>query len=208
MRVDNNSRNRHFFSVGVSGSGKSYFTKKLIEKEDPQRLLIYDVKREFENGFLGAKLIYSLEKLNDILITKTEGKYIYQPLARDDYQLFCRLALAWGNCDYGDLYVYIEEAGSISNKGQASEAEYALFTQGRALGLIICYVSSNFQNATTTALQSVNNFRLGRQVPMSVKYVRSNLSIGLADKVEKLTGYDAFFYNQEKGLITQDTITK
>lgn len=204
-RVNNNAINRHVYSVGVSGSGKSFFTAKMINKANPSRLLIFDTKREMSDGFLGCKKITSLEKLYIELATTTTGKFIYVPAGRADYDCFCELAIAWGNNAYGDLFVYIEEAGSVSVSGQAKQAEYALLTQGRAFGIVICYVSSGFQNATTTALQSIDRFRLGRQVPMSIDYVGRNLNKEVAEKIKHLKNYEAFLFDLKTSEIRKDT---
>lgn len=202
MRVNNQLDNRHIYSAGVSGSGKTYYIEQILKEASPSRLLIWDAKMEMSDGLLGCKKIYSLDKLYQELASNKQAKIIYVPTAKSDYKIFCELALAWANAGDGDTFVWIEEAGSVSGQGKSGDGEYDLITKGRAFGVVLCYVSQGFAGSSGTAFQNIDIFRVGRQKPSSLAYIGKNLSSKLAEQCKGLKGHKAMLFNQKTDEIT------
>jgi energy-coupling factor transporter ATP-binding protein EcfA2 len=202
MRVNNQIPNQHIYGAGTSGSGKSWRMEQILKKVNPDRLLIWDAKMEMPDNYLGGiKKINNINKLYEELATNKKGKYCFIPNSKDDYFAFCDLALAWANCDDGLTHVYIEEAGGVSNAGKSKEAEYNLITKGRAFGVVLYYISQGFAGSSGTAFQNIDNFIIGRQKPNSIKYIRENLNVELAEKVKNLEGYSYCVFNSKNNQI-------
>ena len=73
-RIDADVKNNHIISAGGSGSGKSHFIKEHIKKQNPTRLLVWDVSDEF--GSVGAiEKIDSIELLYQRLTQNTRGRF-------------------------------------------------------------------------------------------------------------------------------------
>ena len=186
-RVNKKAINKHILSAGMSGSGKSWFIEQKINKDNPKRLLIWDVSDEW-GDITGIKRVSTVQELYAELVKNTTGKYRLVCTESDlNYKAFNKLALAWGNWDMGEVVVVIEESGSVSNSGKAPEGEYQLITKGRKYGVVVCYIVQTFADGSKTALKNIPLLRIGLTEDGDINgYIRRRWNKELADKVASL----------------------
>ncbi len=180
----------------MSGSGKSYFIKEAIKKKKPARLLIFDSNNEFNDLGFEIKAFSNFNDFLTALITNKTGRFSLVAPTKENYQLFCRAAKAWGNADFGELTVIIEEAAVFSNVGKALTGELELITQGRKFEIDIAFIIQSLAEGSKTALKNINSIRIGNSSEQDCKYLEGKFGKDLADAVRGLTGYQFVIFDQ------------
>ncbi len=193
-RINENAPIKHIISSGSSGSGKSYYIKNLIKKQNPSRLLVWDTADEF-GGVPDIKRVDNIQSLYGELIRNTMGKY--RLVCDDDhYTAFTKLAKAWGNWDLGESVVVIEEGAAVSNIGKSAKGELQLITQGRKYGISVCYIIQSLAEGSKTALKNINIIRIGSSDELDIKYLTNRYGKDLGDSVRSLKGYDYIVFDK------------
>jgi len=122
--------------IGASGSGKSRWLKRTLDKGNPPKLLIWDPLDEYEQG----RAISDMRELVDTvgaLEPDDPFKLVYRPghnmkTYADKFEAFCSLAFVVPN-----LCAVIEELADVTTPGWAPPAWSRLSRQGRHKGMTI-----------------------------------------------------------------------
>ncbi len=205
-RINADFKNNHIISAGTSGSGKTWFVKNQLARLQPTRLLIFDPSDEYGDIDRVVKYIDAID-LTLALIANTTGKFRFVSSGKDDYRIFCKLAKAWGNADWGELIVVIEEATSVSSAGKSTEGELELITQGRKYGITICYIIHSLAEGSKTALKNISTLRIGMCDEMDVKYLEQRFGKELGEAVRDLSQKEAVIFNKETKKFTKSKAT-
>lgn len=114
-------------AIGASGSGKSLWAKREFLTPKPDRLMIFDYKREH----VGSSVVTTIEALIAV-VRRTSFDVVFQPSygGREcvrQFDLFCAIALEAGNCT-----VLVEELGIVTKPQFAPENWKRLCITGRS----------------------------------------------------------------------------
>lgn len=204
-RINPDAKNKHLISAGGSGSGKSYYIKQLIKHNNPKRLLVWDVSDEFDE--VGSiEKITSIPMLYERLTKNTVGRFrVKVDDTQENYVAFCRLAMAWGNADLGELICVIEEGASVSNVGKSAQGELQLITQGRKFGVVVCYIIQSMAEGSKTAVRNINKIRIGLSDDLDINYITRRYGKDLGKAVGDLKGYDYVVFDKSN---KEFTVTK
>lgn len=130
------------YIVGATDTGKT--TWLLSQLRGSRRLVVWDVKGEFSRKGL-ARPVYSLHDLLAVLKAARSGWFAYQPRDMSDFNLFCRIAYAWGHCD-----LVAEELADVSSPGRAPLWWGVVIRRGRERALRVWATSQRPAEADKT----------------------------------------------------------
>lgn len=137
--------------MAASGSGKGVWVKQLMRDEQPQRLVIWDFKNEYQE-FTGerakAKCKKTLSEVHKAMLAAGDGplRIRYAPrnlqggdkAIRREFEALCSFVQAWENC-----WFLVEELSNVTMPSWAPPAWRMMVTGGRHEGITIIGVSQN-----------------------------------------------------------------
>lgn len=119
--------------LGASGSGKSSLIKLELLAAGPQRLVIWDPKREYKK--FGRPLRKLAELARDAMARRFA--VVFEPelgraAMRKQFNVFCQIAERAGDC-----FVVVDELADVTEPNWAPEGWERLTRQGRHAGITI-----------------------------------------------------------------------
>jgi hypothetical protein len=172
--------NEIIFVCGQRGSGKSYWTKKLVRSLP--RCIVFDSLGEYE----ADQRIYDLEEMVDFLIADQTNEKLFTiaydtHLGAEDFPLFCRAILARGN-----VHLVIEEL-DLYCKPLSTDPEFLkLLKYGRHYGIQIIGVSRRPAEVSRDFTSQATRFiTFGNREPRDIQYFRSVFG-NEADRIKTL----------------------
>lgn len=184
MKIKSNQR---VTVIGKTGSGKSYWTKKVIPQF--KRVLLYDPKHEHKKDFPNAKVTSRLGKVQRWI---KEDKFfiIYQPfdISPEQFNELCKSVFKRGN-----MVLILDE---VENLGDFVSWHEKIIRMGRTRGVGIwhliqrpCYIPSNY------ILSESEHFIMFK---ISLKSDRKKIEGFVGDQAEELRTikeYHYFYYD-------------
>lgn len=154
MRINTDLKANINVMVGSSGSGKSYRTKRAIEKE--KRLLIWDIDDEHGN-IKGIVTHTDLKALAAELLNAKTGKFRYVgKLLADEFETFCNMVFAWGHC-----VCVVEELAGVTSPSKAPSGWHTLVSRGRKRGIKIYAITQRPAESDKTVLGNASCISCG-----------------------------------------------
>lgn len=176
MIINNELECRHLYLVGRSGAGKSTAAKREIDKA--KRVIVFDQKNEYHDGFIQTKSIRELIAVLKSAPCVTPCKVAYKGTSKKEFQDWCACVLAWGSC-----VAIAEEIATVTSSGKASEHWLRLVSQGRAIGqdgIMIIATSQRPQEADKTILGNAARIRTGLLRPADRLVVAREMDIDVS----------------------------
>lgn len=166
--------------MGASGSGKSSRIKLEIAAARPQRLLVWDIKREWSP--LGLEAFDSMAKLAKALLTRKKFALAFHPIRstkamREQFSTFCKLA-----DQAGRMCFVAEELSDVTLSGWAPEGWSMLTRQGRHSEMTIYATSQSPASIDKTFWG--NTTRISCGVLGSASDVKTLANVLMIDKAE------------------------
>lgn len=143
--------------MGASGMGKGLSVKAQLTREQPARLIVWDILNEYEGH--GRPVSY-LETLGKAMLKAGPAGRLrarYLPRGRErkqieaEFSALCELVYAWGNCTF-----VAEELSQVTRPSWAPSAWSKMTTSGRHKGLHVigcsqtpAQIDKNFLGNTT-----------------------------------------------------------
>lgn len=144
--------------MGATGSGKSLFVKSELRRLQPQRLMVWDFKREY------ADVAPPVATLADVLrlAYAPRFKIVFQPLhdpkiCRDQFDKFCRIAFAAKR-----LTLVAEELAFVTHAGYAPPGWMMISLAARSEGLQIYGTSQRPAKLDKDFFANASRVRTGR----------------------------------------------
>lgn len=140
--------------MGASGTGKSHYTKAELKKA--KRALVWDMEDEYEELHS-----VSLSELPQLLASKKvfKSRFVPSPDAKKrdkQFDLFCRIALASGNC-----LVIVEELRFVTEPSRAPEGWAGITLRGRKRGIKVIGTSQRPASIDKDFLSNATFVRCG-----------------------------------------------
>jgi hypothetical protein len=156
--------------MAASGSGKGLWLKQWLRDENPQRLVVWDFKNEYQE-FTGerknAKCSNTLADVRKAMIAAGEGplRIRYRPRTiaggdkgmRKEFEALCTLVQAWEHCVF-----LVEELSNVTQPGWAPPAWRMMTTGGRHEGITIIGVSQSPALIDKTFLSNCTLIHVGQ----------------------------------------------
>lgn len=160
--------------LGASGSGKSEWVKRRLEKSKPRRLLVWDAMREYGDGTeLTADIIIELAKHRAGPV-----KLVFHPASDGDqrvkqFSIFCAAALRAGN-----LTMLVEELRFVTTPSRAPLKWAEVCLTGRHRGLSVIGTSQRPASIDKDFLGNATLIHAGRLVyPEDVRAVSKAMQV-------------------------------
>ena len=168
--------------LGATGSGKSTFFKRELQRLAPRRLLIWDPMHEYPGQ--------ATDRVTDILAAMREPAFsaVFHPSADPkirevQFSLVCRAALAAGNLTLG-----VEELRFVTTPGRAPLGWAQVCMTGRHKGLTVYGLTQRPASIDKDFLGNCNRIRCGRLTyPEDVKAVAKAMRLNPAE-LQRLDG--------------------
>jgi hypothetical protein len=156
--------------MAASGSGKGVWLKELIRTENPERLVIWDFKNEYQE-FTGerakTKCKNTLAHVQRAMVKAGDGplrtRYAPRTMAggekamRREFEALCSLVQAWENC-----WFLVEELSNVTMPSWAPPAWRMMTTGGRHEGITIIGVSQSPALIDKTFLSNCTLIHVGQ----------------------------------------------
>lgn len=142
--------------MGGSGSGKSTFIKREIDRLKPKRLLVFDVMHEYDDKGQPVKLCGELAQL----ARSPSFKLVFQPNSaniQQQFNFFCKLAFEIGNC-----LMVVEELNRVTEATRAPPHWQDCTSRGRHKGLMIYGASQRPAGVDKDFFSNATKIRTGR----------------------------------------------
>lgn len=142
--------------MGGSGSGKSTFIKREIDRLKPKRLIVFDVMHEYHDYGQPVKLCGELAQLAKAKTFRLD----FQPNSQNINQQFnyvCKLAFALGDC-----MLVVEELNRVTQSNKAPPAWQDCTSRGRHKGLMIYGASQRPASVDKDFFSNATRIRSGR----------------------------------------------
>lgn len=139
---------------GSAGSGKSAWVKQ--ETKSHKRVVVWDCEQEYCT-LPNYVTVASLPELGLLLSKSKTGRFAYVPRSMDDFNTFCKMGFAWGNCT-----VIAEEISSVTSPGKAPDGWGDLVRRGRKRGCSIYGVTQRPAESDKTILGNASRVHVGR----------------------------------------------
>lgn len=154
-------------AIGVTGSGKSLWVKRLIRTERPRRVIVWDFKREY-----AAEGFPATEQLGAVLeaAKRPQFRIAYCPPMdraawRQAFELVCRIAATAGDC-----WLVVEELAFVTSPMSAPPAWRFLTLTGRHHGMTVVGLSQRPASVDKDFLGNATTVHCGRLTnPRDVK---------------------------------------
>lgn len=142
--------------MGGSGSGKSTFIKREIDRLKPKRLIIFDVMHEYGDKGQPVKLCGELAQI----VKSNHFKVDFLPNSQNINQQFnfvCKLAF-----EIGDCMLVVEELNRVTQANKAPPAWQDCTSRGRHKGLMIYGASQRPASVDKDFFSNATRIRSGR----------------------------------------------
>lgn len=156
--------------MAASGSGKGLWLKQWLREENPQRLVIWDFKNEYQEAAgerPKAKCHNTLGDVRKAMIAAGTGplriRYAPRTIAggdkgmRKEFEALCTLVQAWEHCVF-----LVEELSNVTQPGWAPPAWRMMTTGGRHEGITIIGVSQSPALIDKTFLSNCTLIHVGQ----------------------------------------------
>lgn len=150
--------------IGASGSGKTSYVMRQLDKRKPKRLLVWDTKGEFAAEGYGQAVTTMAEVFRLMKAAGAKGgfKICYRPRGdgadmKKQFNLFCLGAFYAKN-----LILVAEELSDVTNASHAPEGWRKVTTQGRTEGVIIFGLSQSPAQIDKDFFGNCSKVRTGR----------------------------------------------
>lgn len=153
-RVDVSRAANIVLVCGSAGSGKSAWVKK--ETRNKPRVVVWDCEQEYCT-LPHYVTVTGLPELGRLLARSAKGRFAYVPRSMADFNLFCKMAFAWGECT-----VIAEEISSVTSPGKAPDGWGDLVRRGRKRGCEIYGVTQRPAESDKTILGNASRVHVGR----------------------------------------------
>lgn len=108
---------------GATETGKSQWLFRQIKRD--KRVIVWDMKGEYARD-LGYRLVTTKAELVEAVKSAKQTKISYCSADPKDFDFFCRVAHAWGNCT-----VIAEELADVTSPGKAPITWGVILRRGR-----------------------------------------------------------------------------
>lgn len=201
--VDNSNQADINVFTGATGCGKSTAMAKVLKEKNPDRLLIWDYKHEYENIPVARSLgeLLKMAKTTKGQVKKKfklrycPNRQVSREAMEKAYSAFCSIAMK-----LKDVAMVTEEAHFVTRPNGGPPAYVDLITVGRALYGIKMYVTSQRPARIDKDILANSTFvytgRLGW--PDDEVVMAKTLKVPVAD-IAGLTGYDSVARNRLTG---------
>lgn len=142
--------------VGSSGSGKSRWVKRQVERAP--RVLVYDTDAEYCE-LPGFQRIDRARDLMRKLARAARGRFAFVPAnphAPELFDLWARAAFAWGNCA-----AVAEELADVTAPGKAPPGWGMLVRRGRKRGVRVFAITQRPSESDKTAIGNATRLHVG-----------------------------------------------
>ncbi len=142
--------------MGGSGSGKSTFIKREIERLKPKRLMVFDVMHEYSDKGQPIKLCSELAQM----AKAKQFRLVFQPSSQNmqqQFNFFCKLAFEIGNC-----LIVVEELNRVTEATKAPPNWQDCTSRGRHKGLMIYGASQRPAGVDKDFFSNATKIRTGR----------------------------------------------
>jgi len=199
MAVTNNA---HIVAVmGGTGSGKSTFIKREINRLKPKRLIIFDVMHEYSDHGQAVKLCGALAQLAK---AKTFS-LIFQPSSasiKEQFNYVCKLAFALGDC-----MLVVEELNRVTQATKAPPNWQDCTSRGRHKGLMIYGASQRPAGVDKDFFSNATKIRSGRlNFAADIKTLANVLKVKTND-IDSLKPLEFIEREMATGKITRGKLT-
>lgn len=162
--------------MGGSGSGKSTYIKREIERLKPKRLIIFDVMHEY--GEYGQRVKFCRE-MTELTKAKT-FKLDFCPNSNsinEQFNFVCKLAFALGDC-----LLVVEELNRVTQANRAPPAWQDCTSRGRHKGLMIYGASQRPASVDKDFFSNATKIRSGRlNFAADIKTLANVLKVSTGD---------------------------
>jgi hypothetical protein len=174
-RLDNSQKAEIVLVSGSSGSRKTTYVKKIIEKR--KRVAVYDAAKH-EYGDVKGMVIAKTQRelLNLLKAHKTTAlKVAFQPPrpCKESFNFWCNCMMAWGWAT-----VVAEELADVTTAGKAPQGWGDICRKGRAIGLKVYGLTQRPAESDKTIIGNASMLHAGRQTRANDrKYMAAELNI-------------------------------
>lgn len=162
--------------MGGSGSGKSTYIKREIERTKPKRLIIFDVMHEYHS--LGdvvttcSGLVSQIKKKSFAVVFFASSKNI-----QEQFDFVCKVAFA-----AGDLTLVVEELNRVTQPNRAPPHWQDCTSRGRHKGMSIYGASQRPAGVDKDFFSNATKIRTGRlNFDADIKTLANVLNVGRPD---------------------------
>lgn len=178
-RLDNSQKAEIVLVSGSSGSRKTTYVKKIINKR--KRVGVYDAAKHEYGDIKGIVIAKTQRELLNLLKTHktTALKVAFQPPrpCAKSFEFFCKCMMAWGWAT-----VVAEELADVTTPSKAPEGWGDVVRKGRAIGLKVYGLTQRPAESDKTIIGNASMLHAGRQTRAADrKYMAAELNINADD---------------------------